>query len=212
MCTPLENGAFGAHTSAERSCPGAALTLASGRGALAAHHLSRARVLVTQPREQYCTLGLVVLGGISSSSALTRAPSSLLTGPGSLLAVQPISSGQKLHSRALFPSRLCSQSCPVHSCPPAGSRPGPPSPGSLHTSRSVGTVPAVRGCRLQQPWQRSDHSGATGDKYKSRRAAFCSAGPKMPGTVASEHITLCNRHKFFQRSSTAGIYRAESNF
>lgn len=157
----------------------------------------------------YTTAGAVLhtgtcsLGGISSSPALTRAPSSLLTGPESLLAVQPISSGQELHSRALFPSRLFSQSCPVHSCPPAGSRPGPPSPGSLHTSRTVGTVPAVRGCRLQQPWQRSDHSGATGEKYKPRRAAFCSAGPKMPGTVASEHITLCNRHKFFQRSSNS---------
>ncbi|XP_059706791.1 collagen alpha-1(I) chain-like [Haemorhous mexicanus] len=35
-----------------------------GSGALAAHRLPRARVLVTQPQEQYCTLGLVVLGDL----------------------------------------------------------------------------------------------------------------------------------------------------
>lgn len=102
----------------------------------------------------YTTAGAVLHTGTCSPGASHHPlPSIALPAAsaeaGSVLAVQPISSGQELHSRAL----PCSRSCPEHSCPAAGraslsrqpparrtagTAPGMPPPAASHQSQTTG--------------------------------------------------------------------------
>lgn len=129
---------------------------------------------------------------------------------------------QQLRSRTLLPSRSCSQSCPPNFCLPADREPGPPSPGIPHGwadrrwweqcrpgRRAAGQRHSC--CRLQQPWRGSDCCWAMGggEGCEPQHGAFRPGGVKEQGT---EYFRLCNRHRSFRRSSTAGISRSEGNF
>lgn len=156
-------------------------------------------------REQYCTLGLVVsdLPALCAESHSKQPPHGPRGSP--CCSAHQFAAGAALQNCAAEPAVRPELPCAFLS----GCGPAPPLP---EASTAHGQREQCRGCRLQQPWHGSHHSRATGDKNEPQRAPFCAAGPKMPGTVASEHISLSNRNKFFQRSATARLYRTEGNF
>lgn len=173
--------------SAERSC-----RESSGRAALAAQGA------VTQRQEQCCTLGPVVLGHLIIPCLQSRSPQ------------PPHRPGLSL----LFSPSARGRSCTPELCRAPGAAPsipvrlqaGPPSPGSL---QPAGQREQRRECRPQQP---PISPRPQAGKAQALPGSLLPAEPKMPGTVPSEHSSLSNRYNFFQRSSTAGIYRTEGNF
>lgn len=186
----------------------------------------RARVQVMQLEEEYCILGLVVsrdLIFLHVESHSRQPPRRPRVSPCCSTHQFPDLLLQELHSRTLFPSRLCSQSRLLHFCLPVNNGPGPPSPSSplgngdsrqwWEQCRPVRWAPGQRAAAAASSslGRAQIAPRAWGEWYKPCQALFRTGGVKAQGTVISGYFRLHSRHRFFQRSSTASISRSEGN-